>query len=133
MSTGPLTRQLTAALQKHAVFSLLEGETLARLVPELEMVSFALGEGSLKEGEPGVHRFRQMATVLGAVPARQVLALLDQLESCTFPSGQVVCREGEPGDRMYIIQAGEAKVVKGSAGQETVLAYLGQADYFGER
>src|SRR5262249_25570817 len=44
-----------------------------------------------------------------------------------------VCREGEAGDRMYIIQAGEAKVVKGGAGQEAVLAYLGQADHFGER
>ena len=80
-----------------------------------------------------LHRFVQMATVLGAVPARQVLALLDQLQDWTFQSGQIVCREGELGDRMFIIQTGEAKVVQGRQGQETVLAYLGQGDYFGER
>src|SRR5262245_51285641 len=164
MVTSPGAQQLTSVLQSHAVFSLLGAEALARLVQELEMVAFAIGESILHEGEPGhcayflysgkvrvfkqgpagkpitlatlssgdlfgehailedeartasvraaedcvlfripraafakllkdqpgltpylerlirqraLHRFLQMATVLGAVPARQVLALLD--------------------------------------------------------
>src|SRR5262245_11853962 len=53
MATSSLVQQLTAALQKHAVFSLLEGDTLALLAEQLEMVSFGIGESIVHEGETG--------------------------------------------------------------------------------
>jgi subfamily B ATP-binding cassette protein HlyB/CyaB len=86
-----------------------------------------------------VINFLRVATVLGSVPATEVIALLDQLEECSYPSGAVIVREGEPGDRVYIIKSGEVKVVReqagagAGAGAESVLDYLGEGDYFGER
>jgi ATP-binding cassette subfamily B protein len=77
----------------------------------------------------GVSNFLRLATFLGALPARQVVALLDRLQECRFAGGTPVVREGDPGDCLYIVKSGEARVVRGDA----VLGYLGEGDYFGER
>jgi NADH dehydrogenase len=49
-----------------------------------------------------------------------------------FEPGQTVFRQGELGDRIYIILAGEAEVVREEPGGETVLARLKPGEYFGE-
>jgi ATP-binding cassette subfamily B protein len=79
----------------------------------------------------GLARFLQTATFLSALPARQVAGLVDQLEVCRFAEGETILREGDRGGRMYVLTAGEAKVVKGP--DDAVLAYLVPGDYFGER
>jgi ATP-binding cassette subfamily B protein len=209
--------QWKSFLNKHAIFSLLGEHATGRLVQQLEMVSFAIGEIILREGEPGdcayliysgkvrvfkqgrdgkplllgtlsagdlfgeyallhhqarsasvlaaddvlllrigqadfdqllhahpelatyldrlmrqraASNFLRLATFLGALPARQVVALLDQLQECRFPRGEIIVREGEVGDHLYILKSGEAKVLRG---ETQVLAYLGEGDYFGER
>jgi ATP-binding cassette subfamily B protein len=76
-----------------------------------------------------VSNFLRLATFLGALPARQVMALLDQLQECRFQSGETIIREGEMGDRMFILKSGEVKATRG----ETLLAVLKEGDYFGER
>lgn len=50
----------------------------------------------------------------------------------TVAAGTTVCRQDELGDQMYIVAAGRVKVTSGQTHEETVLAYLGQGEHFGE-
>ncbi|MBI4591059.1 MAG: cyclic nucleotide-binding domain-containing protein [Candidatus Rokubacteria bacterium] len=49
-----------------------------------------------------------------------------------YADGEVICRQGEPGDRMYVIQAGRATVVREEGGTEVVVRELIAGDVFGE-
>jgi CRP-like cAMP-binding protein len=49
-----------------------------------------------------------------------------------YDDGEVVIREGEIGDCMYVVQAGEVAVLRGSDGEEHELARLQAGDFFGE-
>jgi len=49
-----------------------------------------------------------------------------------YADGAVICRQGEPGDRMYVIQAGRATVVREEGGVEVVVGQLKTGDVFGE-
>jgi len=50
-----------------------------------------------------------------------------------FTKGDVICKEKSPGDTLYVIKSGRVKVVKrDTTGEEHVLAYLEEGEYFGE-
>jgi CRP-like cAMP-binding protein len=49
-----------------------------------------------------------------------------------LPAGAVVFEEGDPGSRMYVIQAGEVRIVKRVGAREITLARLGPGEAFGE-
>ena len=49
-----------------------------------------------------------------------------------YGDGEVICRQGEPGDRMYVMQAGRATVVREENGTEVVVRELKGGDVFGE-
>jgi NADH:ubiquinone reductase (H+-translocating) len=49
-----------------------------------------------------------------------------------FEPGELVFEQGDLGDRMYIILAGRAEVVRIDNGAEKVLTQLGPGEYFGE-
>ena len=49
-----------------------------------------------------------------------------------YGDGEVICRQGEPGDRMYVVQAGRAVVVREGNGAEVVVRELTTGDVFGE-
>jgi NADH dehydrogenase len=49
-----------------------------------------------------------------------------------FEPGEDVFHQGDLGDRIYIIAAGKAAVVREAEGSEVVLAQLGSGEYFGE-
>jgi NADH:ubiquinone reductase (H+-translocating) len=49
-----------------------------------------------------------------------------------FEPGSEVFHQGDLGDRLYIIAAGKAAVVREADGREVVLAQLGSGEYFGE-
>ena len=49
-----------------------------------------------------------------------------------YADQEAICRQGEVGDRMYVIQAGEAVVVREEGGGEAVVGHLGTGDVFGE-
>ena len=49
-----------------------------------------------------------------------------------FPAGAVVFEEGDPGSRMYVIQAGEVRILKRLGPREITLALLGPGEAFGE-
>lgn len=49
-----------------------------------------------------------------------------------FPAGAVVFEEGDPGSRMYVIRAGEVRILKRVGAREIELARLGAGEAFGE-
>jgi len=49
-----------------------------------------------------------------------------------FEAGETVFRQGDLGDRIYIVLAGQAQVVREQAGKEEVLARVGPGEFFGE-
>jgi NADH dehydrogenase len=49
-----------------------------------------------------------------------------------FEPGQIVFQQGDLGDRIYIVLAGKAEVVRQVAGAEQVLAQIGPGEFFGE-
>lgn len=67
----------------------------------------------------------------GLTPA-EISDLLGSSEKCTFVPGAYIVKEGNVGNHMYIILAGEARVVKSGRDGEIELARLGPADSFGE-
>lgn len=67
----------------------------------------------------------------GLTPA-EISDLLGTSEKCTFVPGAYIVKEGNVGTHMYIILAGEARVLKSGRDGEVELARLGPADSFGE-
>ena len=49
-----------------------------------------------------------------------------------YADSAVICHQGEPGDRMYVIQAGRATVLREEGGVEVVVGELKTGDVFGE-
>jgi CRP/FNR family transcriptional regulator, cyclic AMP receptor protein len=50
-----------------------------------------------------------------------------------YPKHAVIVSEGDPGDALFVVRAGEVKVVLvGEDGREVILNVLGQGDHFGE-
>jgi CRP/FNR family cyclic AMP-dependent transcriptional regulator len=48
------------------------------------------------------------------------------------PAGTVLFREGDPGEKMFLIRAGKANIVKRISDSEITLAVLGPGEFFGE-
>ncbi len=81
----------------------------------------------------------QISEVLKKVPFFRTLGkdsidfIVEKLKFKHFNEGDTVVAIGEPGDCMYIIISGQVKVViPKQDGEDTVIAYLGNGDYFGE-
>jgi CRP-like cAMP-binding protein len=49
-----------------------------------------------------------------------------------YKDGEVIVRQGEAGDCMYVIQAGQVKVVVEMGGREVQIAIRGEGEFFGE-
>jgi hypothetical protein len=49
-----------------------------------------------------------------------------------YADSAVICQQGDPGDRMYVIQAGRATVLREEGGVEVVVGELKSGDVFGE-
>jgi NADH dehydrogenase len=49
-----------------------------------------------------------------------------------FEPGETVFREGDIGDRVYIVLAGQAEVVRQEDGTDRLLAKIGPGEFFGE-
>jgi CRP-like cAMP-binding protein len=83
--------------------------------------------------ERAVRDFLRTQTFLEKLRAKDVISLLDQLEPREFPAGEVIVREGAVADVMYIVRAGRLKVTREVNGDEHLLSYLSDGDFFGER
>lgn len=49
-----------------------------------------------------------------------------------YVDGEVICRQGDWGDRMYVVQAGRAVVLREENGVTKTVGELGAGDVFGE-
>ncbi|EEB06206.1 cAMP-dependent protein kinase regulatory subunit Cgs1 [Schizosaccharomyces japonicus yFS275] len=58
---------------------------------------------------------------------RQKIA--DALQTVVYPEGSIVVRQGDEGENFYLIESGEAEVIKEGQG---VIAILTKGEYFGE-
>jgi CRP-like cAMP-binding protein/CheY-like chemotaxis protein len=82
----------------------------------------------------------QISDVLKKVPFFRTLGkegidfIVERLKFKPFETDEVICHIGDPGDKMYIIISGRVKVVVKTeeSDEETIIAYLGGGDYFGE-
>ena len=60
------------------------------------------------------------------------LGVADGYQVETYPAGDWVFRQGDPGDRLFLILAGSARVLREDADGETELAELLPGQFFGE-
>lgn len=49
-----------------------------------------------------------------------------------YADGELICRQGMPGEQMFVIQAGQAEVLREEAGDEVPVGMLSAGDIFGE-
>ena len=67
--------------------------------------------------------------LFATVPSHAIAPLAERAEIQRARAGATIVREGDPGQLLYVVVAGRLRV---SVGGETVLAYLGPGDFFGE-
>ena len=60
-------------------------------------------------------------------------AFAELVRERTYPKGSVIVFEDDPGDALYLVSAGQVKVVLiGEDGREVILSVLGEGSFFGE-
>lgn len=69
---------------------------------------------------------------MGGPGKESALAIEEGALGREYADGEVICRQGETGDRMFVMQAGRAEVVRQDGGSEVLLAELITGDVFGE-
>lgn len=73
-----------------------------------------------------------LAKALPDLTEQERVSVSAQLDRVRIPAGQTVFKQGDKSDRFYIVTDGQVEVVKGAAGQETIIATLGPGQFFGE-
>ncbi|KAL0634627.1 hypothetical protein Q9L58_006420 [Maublancomyces gigas] len=74
--------------------------------------------------------FLEEVNILSSLVPYERSKIADALESLTYYPGDIIIKQGDPGDNFYIIESGEAVVVK--HGVQEAVNKLGKGDYFGE-
>ncbi len=87
------------------------------------MVAFLVG---------GVALIGAAVAVLAFVVVSDLRARLASLSRVSFRSGEVIVQQGENPEFMYVIGEGQVEFIEESDGEETQIAKLGPADYFGD-
>lgn len=59
-------------------------------------------------------------------------AIADSMQVVHFEADSVIFREGEPGEHMYIVSAGQVRIVSDAETEKVIFAHLGPGDFFGE-
>lgn len=87
---------------------------------------------ALGHAEPRATYRKPPIPLLSDLSSEEFSELAKRLLVHQLPEGEVVIREGEEGASFYVIIYGCVKVVKKKNGQEIILAYLKENDFFGE-
>ena len=58
--------------------------------------------------------------------------LMAEADLIEVPAGDYIIREGEQGHELFVLLAGDAKILKRSAGAQKIIQYLKPGDCFGE-
>lgn len=71
--------------------------------------------------------------LFASLPDADLQAFAPLLRERRFPRGNVILMQGDPGDALFLIAAGQVKVVLiGDDGREVILSVLGPGSFFGE-
>ncbi|KAF9585330.1 hypothetical protein BGW38_002870 [Lunasporangiospora selenospora] len=117
------------------------GPRAATVTATLDVVLWALDRITFRRilMENTSRKRRMYETFLETVPLLMSLEpyerhkIADALESVYFEDGQAVVKQGDQGDNFFIIEQGEATVIKGDdKGVEYPMPGLGPGQYFGE-
>jgi ATP-binding cassette subfamily B protein len=80
-----------------------------------------------------IHRFLKSCTDISSVPPHMLWEIVQCFQPEFFREGEAVVRQGVEPDRMYIIERGKLKVVRRENGDETIINYLHEGNFFGEK
>jgi CRP/FNR family transcriptional regulator len=70
--------------------------------------------------------------LLAALTDEQIAVVADRFRADSFASDTIVFLEGDPADRLWVVQAGQIKIVKHSSdGQENLLEVIMPGEVFG--
>lgn len=75
--------------------------------------------------------FLSEVVLLKSLESYEQHKIADALESVYFEDGQEVVKQGDVGDQFYIIESGEAVVLKTTDGEQKQVNKLGRGSYFG--
>jgi CRP-like cAMP-binding protein len=80
-----------------------------------------------------VRVFLLQVPVLNQLPVELLDTIVERLELTRFEPGETIIRQGDIGDRLYLIRAGNVRILRHADGKpDLVLSTLSRGDYFGE-
>jgi CRP-like cAMP-binding protein len=66
------------------------------------------------------------------LPPEEVRRVLSDVEKRVFRAGEIICHEEDPCDALFLIEAGQVRIVPSGAGQGAAPSLLGPGEAFGE-
>ena len=76
--------------------------------------------------------FLKRCPAFSELDSAAISELADKMEREHFAAGEAVVHQGDPGDKFYLIRTGAAEVSVSAGGASSVVAVLGEGDFFGE-
>ncbi len=80
-----------------------------------------------------IQRFLKVYTRLSKLPPKDLQELVKNFQSESFNEGDVVFRQGMDADKFYLLEKGKMKIVKWEKDDQTILNFLHDGDFFGEK
>lgn len=85
-----------------------------------------------EQGGVDAASFLRRVPLLHALQPAELLKLASLVTPQTFDAEAVIVRQGEPGDALYIVAAGQVRVVSDVPDERLLLSRLGPGEFFGE-
>ncbi|MDR3544330.1 MAG: cyclic nucleotide-binding domain-containing protein, partial [Candidatus Limnocylindrales bacterium] len=87
-----------------------------------------------RSAQPGIApEVLRSCALFSAMDDATLMAVARLVRSRRFRRHEVIFHEGDPGDSLFVIASGSVKIVlQSTAGEEAIIATLGQGDFFGE-
>jgi putative ABC transport system ATP-binding protein len=98
----------------------------------VNMVDGRIKSNVFVEEAARVCEFLQKWDLFRDLTARTLAEVADKMFRENFPASEVIIRQGDPGDKFYLIRRGSVEVETKRDGKTSVVAVLGEGDFFGE-
>ncbi len=103
------------------------------------IITHLLARGEIREQfdkfvrSMAIHRFLTSCANLAQLAPAEIQELIRRLHSEYFKEGEAVFRQGAAADKFYLIESGRLKVVAWQQQSASIINYLREGDFFGER